>query len=380
MTARMNTETIAFSRILFVVGSIVFASGCGDDVTHQPIPTSSPTQETMGRPPAQPENAAMPDGPGAVFAMSNLRLGRNAPNGAVDSNVWKAFGYNLDFTVTMKSSAGVMLGEETCVRASGASLTNITDGNEGRDNAFGSTVMQLIQGLNADVEVMTNGLIQDGNHSLLFEVAGLGDARSYQALTARIYSAGTLVDGMGMPIKPAWDGNDAWPVAAESVSEGMLNKPLVASVGGYVAPEGLGGTFVGQYTGAIDLPMQFENLPENQGMLFIRIHEPLVTLRFSADRMNVEEGMIAGFIDAAELAQEGERVLGIFDQTLCNSFTSQSIRTQLQQSVDILRGGTKDKLRACDSISIGIQFEASRAKIGAVADPAPAAWNPCAPL
>ncbi len=380
MTARMNTETIAFSRILFVVGSIVFASGCGDDVTHQPIPTSPPTQETMGRPPAQPENAAMPDGPGAVFAMSSLRLGRNAPNGALDPNAWKAFGYNLDFTVTMRSTAGVFLGEETCLRNGEATLSDVLDGESGRDNGFGWSIMPIIQTVNADAEVTTSNLIQAGSHTLLFEVAGLGEARSYQALTARIYSAGTMVDAMGMPVKPAWDGNDVWPVAAESVFDGMLDKPLVASVGGYVAPEGHGGTFVGQYAGAIDLPIAFGVFPENQGLLYIRIYDPLVTLRFSADRTKVEEGVIAGYIDADELGNEGERVLGIFDPKLCNSATSASIRAELQQSVDILRGGTKDKLRACDSISIGIQFEASRAKIGAVADPAPAAWNPCAPL
>lgn len=376
----MNQETIAFSRILFVVGSMLFASGCGGDVTHQPIPATPPTEEVLGRPPAQPENAAMPDGPGAVFAMSNTRLGRNATNGMLDANVWKTFGYNLDFTATMKSSAGVMLGEETCVRASDATWNTIADGNEGRDNGFGKTIMPIILGANGEAELSTNKVLQSGKFTLLFEINGLGDARSYQALTARIYSARTLVDGMGMPIQPAWDGNDVWPVAAESVSEGMLDKPLVAAMNGYVAPEGLGGTFVGQFTGTIDFPIEFAEAPENAEVLHVQIHDPLVTLRFSADRMHVEEGRIAGFIDPLEIAEEGERILGIFDQTLCNSDTSESIRAQVLQSVDILRGGENDKLRACDSISVGIHFEASRAKLGAVADPAPPAWNPCAPL
>jgi hypothetical protein len=42
-----------------------------------------------------------------------------------------------------------------------------------------------------------------------------------------------------------------------------------------------------------------------------------------------------------------------------------------------LRGGLMDQTKTCDSISIGISFEAERAHIGTVAEPVGPPFDPC---
>jgi hypothetical protein len=238
--------------------------------------------------------------------------------------------------------------------------------------------MSLILAVNGDTEKATNTLILLGKHTLIVDVQGLGEAQTYQSLTARIYEARSFVDAQGMPVMPAFDGTDVWPVASESVIKGDVESPISMTKDAYVAEEGNGGTFVGQFGESIVLALDALGLPEEKGVMQLRIHDPLVTMRLSADRASVEIGTIAGYIDIAEIDAQDRRLVGVVDASLCNSATSTSVGLQIRQGADILRNGQKDKTKTCDSISIGIQFEAARAHLGPVAAPATLPPNPCA--
>lgn len=364
----MNFETNGISRIFFAVGTMICVSGCGDDVTPAPNPATPGTQEEWGRPAKPPLDGAMPDGPGAVYAISRVRLGANDINGMLNTQLWKTFGYNLDSTVTMRSSAGVLIGEETCKRPPGGAVNSILDGEFGRDNAFGLSVLPMINALNADAEKMTNAWIKAGNHTLLIELPGFGASATYASMPAMAFESGELVDAQGMRIAPNFDGSDEWPV---------LSVPEVKTTEAYVAAEDLGGTFVGQFAGSLMLPLNLLNAMTADSTTQIRIRDPLITMHFSADRSRVERGVIAGYIDTEDLVQQAARTVNAFDPMFCGTSTAQSIEAQVRNGADILLGGKVDASRPCDSISIGIEFEATRAVRGAYTDPPSPQKDPC---
>lgn len=348
---------------------MVFASGCGDDVTstRTPLPPSGPID--TGRPPPEPENAAEPDGSGAIFAISNWRLGFTDAHGMKSSNAWKTMGYNLDATVSMRTSGGVIIGGDVCTRVDGGTFNEVVDGDAGRDNRFGAGVLPVIVAAHPEAEATSNELIRRGKHTLLIDVPGLGDSPTYGGLSARMYSARDSIDAQGMPAKPAFDGTDVWPIGGESFFVGAPEKPVASAKGGYLADVGDGGTFVAQFDGSVLIVLDALGLPDDQGLLYLRIYDPLVTMRLSADRMSVESGTLAGFIDTTEIDLEAARLLMMIASNDCNSPTALAIRQQIRRNSDILRGGAADVMKACDSISIGIEFEATRAKLGSVISP-----------
>jgi hypothetical protein len=365
------------SRILFVSVVCLFAVGCGDDVIYPPG-LGPGTQVETGQPPAAPKEASMPDGSRATFAISKLILGRNDTNGTSNKELWKTIGYNLDFTVTTKTSSGVAVGDSVCARINGASFDTIADGNNGRDNAFGSTVLPILLSVHPEIEKTSNAQIQQGKHSLLIDVQGLGSAPTYESLTVRLYEAREFTDAQGMPAKPVFDGSDVWPIAFESVNEGMLDKPRSIVTDGYVAAEGVAGTLVAQFDESIVLTLDALPVPDGQGIMQIRIRQPILSMRFSADRSHVDSGTLAGTIDTAELDEEVARLTGVIDNKLCHSETLESIRQLVRQSSDILADRQSHANLPCNSISIGIQFEATQAQLGAVLPPAAPPTDPCA--
>lgn len=319
----------------------------------------------------------MPDGPGATFAISKLILGRNDSNGATSKDLWKSIGYNLDFTVTTRTASGVILGDTVCARIEGASFDTIADGNDGRDNAFGSTVLPLLTAVHPEIEKTSNALIKDGKHTLLIDVRGLGAAPAYESLTVRVYEGRALVDAQDVPAKPVFDGSDVWPVAFESVNEGMLDKPRATVTDGYVASEGVAGTLVAQFDESIVLTLDALPLTNEQGIMQIRIRRPILTMRFSADRSHVDSGILAGIIDTTELEDEFARLTGAVDPELCDSQTTDSVRQLVRQSSDIMADEQLHPNSPCNSISFGVQFEATLAHVGSVASPADPLYAPC---
>jgi hypothetical protein len=363
-------------RVLIVSVTVLFAGGCGDDVAYTPG-FGPGTQGESGRPPPAPTSASMPDGPGATFAISRLILGRQDADGVANKDLWKTIGYNLDFTVTTRTSSGVAVGDSVCSRVKGASFDTIADGNAGRDNAFGSTVLPIMLSVHADVEKTSNALIQNGKHTLLVDVEGLGLAATYTSIKVRLYAGRAFVDAQGLPAKPSFDGSDVWPIAYEAVSEGMLDKPLALAADGYVAEDGPGGTLVAQFKESIVLTLDALPLMNEQGIAQIRIYRPLVTMRFSADRVHVDSGTIAGIIETDELQDEFARLTGLVDKTLCNSSTIASIRQLVGQSSDITADGQPQTSVTCNGISLGIQFQAVSAHLGPVLPPATPLQNSC---
>ncbi|HMY20598.1 MAG TPA: hypothetical protein PKA58_29940, partial [Polyangium sp.] len=239
-------------------------------------------------------------------------------------------------------------------------------------------LMGFVATIAPNAEQDTNEMVFLGQHTILLDVLQLGQSPTYENMHVRLYEGRAFVDANGTPTPPQWNGTDDWPVAPESVIDGVLESPASETLDGYIADEGDGGTFVGRFGGSIPFYIVMYPLQDEHGLAHLRIHHPLVTMRFSADRRRVESGVIAGFLNAEEITSETVRMMDAFDAKYCGSNTEQTLRVQTQLQSDILLDGELDMTKTCDSFSIGLEFEAERAEIGAIAAPAPPLWDPCA--
>ena len=104
------------------------------------VTTCSPPPPDTKEIPIAPEAGTTSSQTVSTFAIQTILLG-DAPT--IESQpgnaAWKAFGYNLDDLVTTATLTNV------CTLAAGAPLINQIDGDDGIDNAWGSTLLPGIQ-------------------------------------------------------------------------------------------------------------------------------------------------------------------------------------------------------------------------------------------
>jgi len=284
-----------------------------------------------------------PDGSGpVVFAISKLYLGDTRRDGTPDIvSGWKSYGYDLDHDISTAASTGL------CKPRDSATAANVyPDGLEGRDNAFGKNILPLLLGISSDAPAKVNDSIVMGSGTMMIDLEDLGIGDSYNPLVARYY-LGASTGG----VAPKFDGTDAWPVKAESLTNaGDLTTAIVTFPGSYV----VGNTWVGHVSGPLTLSL-------GTGFLFFGdfvLHDAVITMDLSADHKHATNGTIAGVLSTNELTMSLKQYAGSFDPTLCAGPTIDSIVTQVQQASDILADGTQDPTKDCDGISAAFGFDA----------------------
>jgi len=191
----------------------------------------------------------------STFAMDAIFLGEMNAAGELRGDAWKSLGYDLDGKQTTKDSLDV------CILAAGASKTNQVDGIGGRDNAFGSTVMQVFESLNdllwppdagppylLEYEVRQG--IAQGKFTLQIQIAGLSDdpAQTAVGLAAQVFTSDAFT---GMP---AFDQTTDWPVQPESLvdSTSIANGARARFASAYVT----NGTFVAGTHESVTVPLR----------------------------------------------------------------------------------------------------------------------------
>jgi hypothetical protein len=301
----------------------------------------------------------LPDGSGpVVFAVSKLYLGDTNRDGTPNAaNGWKQFGFDLDGTTSTATSTNL------CKPALNASPQNAyPDGNDGIDNSFGKNILPIFLGLAPDVSQKVNAAIASGQSTVLLDLENLGAGVEYDPMVGRAYRGGDL----GQP--PSWNGVDAWPVNADSLSAPpALDSAKAQSTQTYV----VGNVWVARIAGDLSVMLNAGGFP-----LPLQIHNPIITMQLDASHQHATFGTIAGVIPTASLVGTIKQVAGAFDPSLCSGPTIDSITSQITQASDILVDGTQDPTQACDGISIGLGFEAQRVTFGGVQTPVPPP-NPC---
>jgi hypothetical protein len=298
------------------------------------------------------------DGAGMVLAMNKLFLGDTDRNGTPSSAAWKMYGLNLDGKVSTKAD------KDLCKPPKGgAPSSTYPDGDDGIDNAFGKLIMPIVGGLTSYPTASTQATIDEGRFTIMLAFDKLGSDKDYNPLLTRLYNGAPL----GTP--PAWDGTDAWPLVSEQLND--PTDPSSAKVQ-FAASHLADNTWVSGSGGTVTLSIIVAGAP----FPFL-INEAILRARLAADHRSATDGVIAGILDTEQFIEGIRKIAGNIDPYLCEGSAFEGLAQQLRGASDIMKDGSQDPSKTCDGISIGLGFDASEVKLGAIAPPVEPAPDPC---
>jgi hypothetical protein len=342
-----------------VLTALAAPLGCSPDVT-----TATGDTGTTGTPPASDAGPACAPGPptgtaSVTFALTRLYLGNTRRDGTVDGDAWKTYGFDLDGQTSTPASTDVC----QSWHPGSSKLLWKQDGEGGLDNAFGFGILPVLLGLQPGLAQEVNDALAQGTFTLLLAVDALGATGDQAPLRTRAYRASAL-GGV-----PKLDGSDAWPVRAASLADPAdPASALEQFPAGSLCHDTWGSGPGGDLT--LDLVLSGVPFP-------LRLHHARVSMELDPGHHGAVNGTIGGIVDPAEVLYT---VAVTLEPALClNGAASQayaSLSVQLTSVADILLDGTQDPQQTCNGVTIGLGFDAHRARLGPVDDTPPPA-PPC---
>jgi len=329
---------------------------------------SSPPS-TVGEIPPKPDAAPTTNATTTTFAIDAIFLGDVDPLTDTPSTAaWRSLGFNLDGLITSETSTDV------CMLQSDAGLANQADGVNGIDNAFGASLVPILQTalLMQSLSDDQTKQIRAGAWTVELTVTGL----SSDPLQSAVGLGTQAFIGEMLDAAPSFDTPTNWPVLPSSLADGVSidggARTKFSNV--YVTH----GTLVAE--GALQplmIPLQFHLLggfgpdaaPPTIFFLPLRIHGATIVFEQAASR-----GIIGGVLDPSEVIGAFLAFARSVSPSLCGSATD-GIVHQLMQLNDILPDGTNTAGKPCNGISIGLGFTAKRianpAQLGVDRNPLP---------
>ena len=218
------------------------------------------------------------------------------------------------------------------------------DPADGRDNAVVPLIQESKTALMQGSPEFTAAIAQ-GKWSLLVRVSEYDGSPNDSSVSLAVY----VTSGLAAP--PLWDGNDAWPVRAESLANATdENQPLIVDPNAYVVD----GQLVGVISGELDI----------NTTLKVRLASGFLTGKLVSEGgvWRIDDGLLAG----TWLANEALKAVGnltISNVPLCTLGPSYAVvRSIICNNVDIASAPTLP----CDSLSFGMRMTAEAAKLGAI--------------
>lgn len=315
---------------------------------------AAPSDATMGpdvavdrcpsvRPPAQPAQATAGGDVDLTMAIASVKYGEDGS--------FRTIGYDLD---------KVCPGEAPeCLFGPGA----IRDAAGGRDNTTGGLLQQLKLAFTAGnvsygSDYDSQGL-RDGRYGILLRVRGYNGEPDDREVSLEWYTAAPFDRDKAPGTKPAWDGNDQWPLEATGVTAGDGGAVTrYVDDKAYVA----GGVLVGA---PFELPLKGATVEIRLSQLFIT-----GTLKKSGAGYEIQDGTLAGRWKTTD-ALAALPLIKAFDASFCTTSPGYNVvKGQICSAVDLSSTGVAPT-RACDAISVGLAFTALPAKaapLGRVVD------------
>lgn len=293
---------------------------------------------------------------GVTLAMDELFLGTTDFNGALQTDAWATYGFNLDEMTTTSNLSG------HCIPYQGSSATLMADGAQGIDNSFGKNVLPILLPLVPDIQDQANAALQSGQFSLLFHFDGLGDEANVDPLKTLLYS------GAPLSAPPQWDGKDCWPVADTSLSD-----PNDVTSANIAFSESVlsGNSWNSNGTTTLVLPISILNVQAP-----LTIYHARMSTVLSSTHQGAALGRIGGVLDTEEFIDVVRNAAATISAPYCGAAfdpTADSIRF----ASDIMKDGTQDPNSTCDGISVGLGFSLLYARLGPVQMAPPPAMKPC---
>lgn len=282
-------------------------------------------------------------------------------------------GGDLDFTVALRSidigEAGAAITgldlDKTCTCHFGQESSCILpdyadedhcDDAQGRDNGIAKVfaTIQVFLGPETFGSAYYSSRAEEGRWSLLVRVFDYNGEPNDAQVSVAIYT--TKWNDAVLP-KPAWDGNDVWPVSADSLADGVtLELPKYTDTKAYVTDGVLVGT----------LPEVHINLSGNNGSVGLRLTAGTVLGKLEEvnGRFKISEGMVAARWKAADVFKIISSITA-GDTPLCadGSFTYEQFKELVCGHIDIastLGGSTTE----CDALSFGMAFATEPVLLG----------------
>lgn len=320
------------------------------------------TNPDGGKPP--PPDSGTPTTAVNTYALHVLYLGESDRGSSTPSTTaWKAYGMNIDGLQTVKADTNV------CTLQNGAPKTNQVDGNNGIDNAWGETILPILQSaLSQPTPSQTETSdIQAGVWTVQLQITGLSDDPKQTApgIAVQIFTSGQYDNGT-----PAFDSTTDWPALSTSVKDGQNISSGSTMIFGDAFVEN--GQVVTQTApDPLVLSLAFNGVPVE-----FHLHDATIIFQHSSPT-DVTNGTIAGVLDTEEFIATLKGVAGQFSTALCGA-AFDGIAQQIRQASDIMKDGTNVAGQTCNGISVGIGFDAKRiANPTKVVAPPPPPPDPC---
>ena len=348
---------LALAAILITTLGIVTAcqliAGIGDKqlwdgaVVTNPCPTLDVPALPTNNPPSTPNNTY-------VAALSAIRLG--------SSDGGPYYGFNLDGTCTCQFSQG-----DSCFAAGDAAPK--CDDEGGIDNyarhAF-EAINQLVPDGGVITEARFNSALNSGLSGAVIQVSNYNGLADDSAVTVTIYGSQGIE---GYPdASPKHDGNDQWVIDPGSAT------------GQYSVDDAYVTNFTLVATG-LNFPIIVGSAITQP--VTIQLDEGVIraSLTINGSSMTITNGVLGGRWDPAKFLPSLAPVPDpLFGGYLCGDadITYQILKKDICASTDINRTTSGDGKGSCNSVSMGLGFDAvpaMKGPVGPVVNPG----QPCGP-
>jgi len=283
---------------------------------------------------------------GVVFALTSVRFGTETPGG------WKKVGMNIDGLVSDGNSTDV------CQPWPGGVPSVVhPDGDGGIDNAFGKSLLPLINTVSPNFDARVNQYLVEGKFNTMVKMYCL-HPEGNQDLLSKVFG------GTDLGSLPLYDGNDVWPVAPEILSDPQdpESSTLVfenSTIVDNMFDSGPDEEFI------LSIPAEIEG---NLGQLKLSLHAARVTMNLAEDRKSAT-GVLAGVLNTEEVIEQAKRIAYLAD--MCSDASYEPSLTSIRRMSDIMTDGTQDPNETCDGISFGLEFEMAIVSLGDVGPEGP---------
>ena len=344
----------------------------GPDAADASDATSEDSGPTPLHPPDRPPGEPKPSNTGAVvaFAARGLYFGVTDPITKMDdATAWRRIGYDIDGKCTSaQEAASAMPG--TCTRLPMSSNDTLTDGDECRDNNFGSKFMVTVRNVKPDIESKIEKSLAAGGGTLMVELQDVDPGADDTYVPGVLYVAAPF-DGNDAGV-PAWDGTDVRKVDSTSVFGKDLTKPLVSFPKGYIKGNvWVSGDF-NKTPAVLPLPLQ--------GVVYPVLAQSLTfTVELSPDHKKALSGVMSGAIETKQfICALKPLILSAFS---CSIAIAQPFVDQFTNWADLSANAPNflNPAVPCDTMSIGASLDWVGVKVPKQADVVTVSQlpNPC---
>ncbi|MBM4358985.1 MAG: hypothetical protein FJ096_12845, partial [Deltaproteobacteria bacterium] len=249
-----------------------------------------------------------------------------------------------------------------CKPAAGGTTDAFVDGPSGRDNAFGKTVLPLINALVPPLDGQANDAITAGQFTQIFTFEKLGPEGDKEPVLTKLYGASSLGKS------PAWDGSDCWPVLHETLAD---PKDIGSAKTTFATAKLANNIWTSEGTQELVLTLNVlgQSIP-------IKLYGARLKVTLAPTHEGGALGQLGGYVKTEEFVTTLRGFAGAINASACTLFDT-SLSDQLRRASDILDDGTQDPAKTCNAISVGMGFTLRKVGLGTVAPAAPEPTDFC---